>query len=164
MSGTCKTDSQIKFKNFMAKSSLHDYSQAYTHLKGTITVRNTKAAGSAVYNVSKKVIFKNCVPFPDCINEINNEQKDPALIYAIADTKLYVLVVTLSTQDNANMLLQLKSVFKRTINWDKCQSELTIQRQNKYLDFSIDCSVYKVNRLFVLRFENNKQATSDIFF
>ena len=62
------------------------------------------------------------------------------------------------------MLLQLKSVFKRTINWDKCQSKVTIQRQNKYLDFSIDCSVYKVNRLFVLRFEDNKQVTSDIFF
>ena len=35
-----------------------------------------------------------------------------------ADTKLYVPVVTLSTQDNAKLLQQLKSGFKRTINWN----------------------------------------------
>ena len=36
--------------------------------------------------------------------------------FTITDTKLYVLVVTLSTQDNAKLLQQLKSGFKRTIN------------------------------------------------
>ena len=39
--------------------------------------------------------------------------------FAITETKLYVLVVTLSTQDNAKLLQQLKSGFKRTINWSK---------------------------------------------
>ena len=39
--------------------------------------------------------------------------------FAITDTKLYVPVVTLSTQDNAKLLQQLKSGFKRTINWSK---------------------------------------------
>ena len=34
----------------------------------------------------------------------------------ITDTKLYVPVVTLLTKDNANLLEQLKSGFKRTIN------------------------------------------------
>ena len=43
--------------------------------------------------------------------------------FAIADTKLYVQVVTLSTQDNAKLLQQLKSGFKRTINWNKYQSD-----------------------------------------
>ena len=37
----------------------------------------------------------------------------------ITDIKLYVPVVTLSTQDNAKLLQQLKSGFKRTINWNK---------------------------------------------
>ena len=37
--------------------------------------------------------------------------------FAITETKLYVPVVTLSTQDNAKLLLQLKSGFKRIINW-----------------------------------------------
>ena len=36
--------------------------------------------------------------------------------FALTDTKLYVPVVTLSTQDNAKMLEQLRSGFKRTIN------------------------------------------------
>ena len=40
---------------------------------------------------------------------------------AVTDTTLYVLVVTLSTQNNAKLLKQLKSGLKRTINWNKCQ-------------------------------------------
>ena len=40
-------------------------------------------------------------------------------IFAITDTKLYVPVVTLSTQDNAKLLQQLKAGFKRIINWNK---------------------------------------------
>ena len=39
--------------------------------------------------------------------------------FAINDTKLYVTIVTLSTQDNAKLWQQLKSDFKGTINWDK---------------------------------------------
>ena len=38
--------------------------------------------------------------------------------FKITDAKLYVPVVTLSTQDNAKLLQQLKSGFKRTINWN----------------------------------------------
>ena len=38
--------------------------------------------------------------------------------FKITETKLYVPVVTLSTQDNAKLLQQLKSDFKRTINWN----------------------------------------------
>ena len=40
------------------------------------------------------------------------------------ETKLYVPVVTLSTQDNANFLQQLKSGFKRTISWNKYESNI----------------------------------------
>ena len=39
--------------------------------------------------------------------------------FAITDTKLYVPVVTLSTQDNAKLLEQLQSGSKRVINWNK---------------------------------------------
>ena len=41
--------------------------------------------------------------------------------FAIIDTKLYVPFVTLSTQDNAKLLQQLKTGFKRIINWNKHQ-------------------------------------------
>ena len=39
--------------------------------------------------------------------------------FTMTEAKLYVPLVTLSTQDNANLLPQLKSGFKRTINWNK---------------------------------------------
>ena len=39
--------------------------------------------------------------------------------FEITDTKLYVPVVTLSTQDNSKLLQELKSGFKRVINWNK---------------------------------------------
>ena len=58
----------------MLKSSLCDYSDAYILVKGTISVNNTAAAGAAVNNDNKKVIFKNCAPFTNCISEINNTQ------------------------------------------------------------------------------------------
>ena len=50
----------------------------------------------------------------------------------MTDTKPYVPVVTLSTEDNAKLLQQLKSGFKRTINQDKYQSKLITQAQNQY--------------------------------
>ena len=58
--------------------------------------------------------------------------------FAITDTKLYVPVVTLSTQDNIKLLKQLESGFQRIINWNKYQSRLTEQTQNRYLDYLID--------------------------
>ena len=80
--GTYNVNSQIKFKTTMSKSSLCDYSDAYILVKGTITVNNTAAsaasAGAAVNNPNKKVIFKNCAPFTNCISEINNTQIDNA--------------------------------------------------------------------------------------
>ena len=52
---------------------------------------------------------------------------DRVTAFTITDTRLYVQVVTLSTNDNAELLQQLKSGFKRTINWNKYQSKVTIQ-------------------------------------
>ena len=48
---------------------------------------------------------------------LSNDTK--ATIFAITDTKIYVPVVTLSTQDNAKVLQQVKLGFKRTTNWNK---------------------------------------------
>ena len=48
---------------------------------------------------------------------------DRVITFAITDTKLCVPVVTLSVQDNPKLLPQLKSGFKRTINWNKYQSK-----------------------------------------
>ena len=62
----------------MLKSSLCDYSDAYVFVKGEITVNDISAAGATANNTNKKVIFKNCAPFNNCISEINNTQRDNA--------------------------------------------------------------------------------------
>ena len=76
--GAYNVNSQIKFKTTMLKSSLCDYSEAYSFVKGTITVNNTAAQGAAANNTNKKVIFKIYAPFTNCISEINNIQIDNA--------------------------------------------------------------------------------------
>ena len=63
-------------------------------------------------------------------------------------------------QDDAKLLQQLKSGFKRTINWNKYQSKAILQEQNRHLDYLIDSSFQEVGRLFVLSFENNTGQVS----
>ena len=74
------------------------------------------------------------IPLINCeINIILTWSVNCAIVYtnvvnqgatlAITETKLYVPVVTLSTQDNAKLLQQLKSGFQRIINWDKYLSK-----------------------------------------
>ena len=274
--GAYNVNSQIKFKTTMLKSSLCDYSDAYIFVKGTISVNNTAAAGAAVNNTNKKVIFKNCAPFANCISEINDTQVDNAkdidivmsmynlieysdnyakttgslwqyckdiparknnneftggnttdsfnfkakitgqtgnggtkdveiivplkylsnfwrtlkmplincevnliltwsstcvivstnipnqnATFAITDTKLYVPVVTLSTQESTKFLQQLKSGFKRVINWNKYLSKPKLLAQNPNLNHLVELSFQGVNRLFVLAFENDDHRTSD---
>ena len=262
----------------MLKSSLCDYSDAYILVKGTITVNKTAAQGAAVNNTNKKVIFKNCAPFTNCISEINNTQianaKDIDIVmpmynlieysdnyakttgslwqyckdipardnnnliegftaanltdsfnfkakiegqtgddgtkdfeimvpltylsnfwrtlemplincevnliltwsstcvlistdnanqnatFAITDTKLSVPVVNLSTQENTKFFQQLKSGFKRVINWNKYLSKPELLAQNPNLNHLVEPSFQGVNRLFVLAFENDDDRTS----
>ena len=277
--GAYNVNSQIKFKTTMLKSSLCDYSDAYILVKETIIVNNTAAQGAAPDSSNKKVIFKNCAPFTNCISEINNTQIDnakdidilmpmynlieysdnyakttgslwqyckdiparnnndeivafamnnvtdlfnfkakitgqtedertkdveimvplkylnnfwrtlemplincevnliltwsstcvliatgvpnQAAIFEITDTKIYVPVVTLSTQGNTKFLQQLKSGFKRVINWNKSLSKPELLAQNPNLNHLVEPSFQGVNRLFVLAFENDNHRTSD---
>ena len=277
--GAYIVNSQIKFKTTMSKSSLCGYSDAYILVKGTITVNNTAAQGASANNTNKKVIFKNCAPFTNCISEINNTLIDnakdidivmpmyniieysdnyanttgslwqyckdiPALdanneitnftednltdsfkfkakiigetgndgtkdvkimvplkylsnfwrtlemplincevnliltwsstcvliatniqnqaaAFTITDTKLYVPVVTLSTQENTKFLQQLKSGFKRVINWNKYLSRPELLAQNPNLNHLVEPSFQGIKRLFVLAFENDDNRIVD---
>ena len=78
--GTYSVNSQIKFKTTMLKSSLCGYSDAYILVKGTITITGAGADAAArqADERDKGVAFKNCAPFTNCINEINNTQVDNA--------------------------------------------------------------------------------------
>ena len=270
--GAYNVNSQIKFKTAMLKSILCDYSDAYILVKETISINNTAAQGAA-NNIDKKVIFKNCPPFTNCISEINSMQIDnvmpmynlieysnnyaktrgslwqyckdilakdnndeiidfdannltdsfkfkakitgqtgddgtkdveimvslkylsnfwrtlerplincevnliltwsstcviasvilanQAATFALTDTKLYVPVVTLSTQENTNFFQQLKSGFKRVINWNKYLSKPELLAQNPNFNHLVEPSFQGVNRLFVLAFENDNHRTSN---
>ena len=80
--------------------------------------------------------------------------------FKITNTKLYVSVVTLSTENDKNLLEQIRTGFKRTVKWNKYRSEMTNQTQNNNLNCFIDPTFTKLNRLFVLSFENEFDRTS----
>ena len=79
--------------------------------------------------------------------------------FSKTDTKLYVPIVTFSTQDNVKLLQQLESGFKRTINWSKYQSEPKTPTQDQSLKYLINLTFQGVNRPFVLLFENDAVRT-----
>ena len=74
---------------------------------------------------------KNCV-LADMTRR-NAQGNNPAIVppaeleFKITDTKLYVPVVTLSKENDAKLLQQLKLGFKRNIKWNKYRSQMTIQ-------------------------------------
>ena len=102
------------------------------------------------------------MPLINC--EVNLEltwSKDCVITYStsegkfqVTETKLYVPVVTLSTQDNTKLLQQLKSCFKGIINWNKYESSVKSFALNRYLNYLINSSFQGVNRLFVFSYEN----------
>ena len=55
--GTYSHNKQIKFKTSMLRSSLCDYSDGYTLVRGNITVNNAAAVVAPANNTNKKVIF-----------------------------------------------------------------------------------------------------------
>ena len=105
---------------------------------------------------------KNCA----LVDMTVNADANPAIVaptgleFKITDTKLYVPVVTLSIENDNNFLEQLKSGFKSTIKWNKYKSEMTNQTKTDHLNYLIDPTFNKVNRLFVLLIENEEGRAS----
>ena len=76
--GICNINGDIKYKTSMIRSNLYDYTDAWIHVKATITVPNIVAAPAPLNNTNERVIFKNCDPFTNCIHKIYNTQIDDA--------------------------------------------------------------------------------------
>ena len=102
--------------------------------------------------------FKNCVITRKATREANPDD-NPAVIginnptgatFKIKDTKLYVPVVTLSTENDNKLLKQLKTGFRGTSRRNKYGPEISNQTKNNNLNYLIDPTFTKVNRLFVL--------------
>ena len=79
--------------------------------------------------------------------------------FDITEIKLYIPVVTLSTQNNTKLLPQFKSGFKRTINLSKYLSkpELLTQTWIRLVEISFQ----GFNKLFVWAFQNDTERTNN---
>ena len=112
--------------------------------------------------------FKNCVLIDKLTREANYDA-DPNVYeinnpenatFKIIDVKLFAPVVTLSKENDIQLLEQLKTGFKRTIKWNKYRSQMSIQPQNNNLNYLIDPTFTNVNRFFVLSFSRNINTDS----
>ena len=88
--------------------------------------------------------------------------------FTITDAKLYVPIVTLSTEDNEKLSKLLGDKFKRPVYWNKYKVidnkvvEIAAANGEKYIIELLDSSCQGVKRLFVLAYDNtagNKQVS-----
>ena len=99
------------------------------------------------------MVCKLLIIYKDDVNQVPT--------FTIAETNLCVPVVTLSTQDNSKLLLQLKSGFKSAISWNKYLVKPELLAQNANLNHLIEPRFQGINRLFVLAYKDDAQRTSN---
>ena len=91
VTGVSSHDKQFSFKTAILRSILCNYSDAYILAKGNILVNNIATNGVAANDTNKKIVFRNCAPFTNCISKINNTQIDNAEYIDIV-TPIYNLI------------------------------------------------------------------------
>ena len=91
----------------------------------------------------------------------NNNRETP---FQITSTKLYVPVVTFSTEDNENVIKQLNEEFKISVYWNEYKSKLETKAadDNNVTRFPLDASFQGVNRLFVLASDNTENGDNKV--
>ena len=100
----------------------------------------------------------------DCMISSANAAAGQVVSFMIANTKLYLPVVTLSTRDNNKLTKQLNNGFKRTIYWNQYVSKPfpeTPHKKTGITRFALDAAFQGVNRLFVLAFEDTRADEAD---
>ena len=100
---------------------------------------------------------KICVMFDNNNNNNNNYNENyNNREFKITNTKLYVPIVTLSTEDNVKITKQLNERFKRSFYWNQCKIKMYTENldKNNPLRILLDASIQGVKRLFVLAFDN----------
>ena len=80
--------------------------------------------------------------------------------FKIRSTKLYVPIATLSTKDNVNLSKQLNEGFKRSVYWNEYKSKIETKEAdaNNLKRFPHNASFQRVNRLFVLAYQNTENG------
>ena len=94
----------------------------------------------------------------NCVIVSTNVANENATL-SITDTKLYVPVVTLLTQDNAKLSQQIKSGLNRVINWNEYLSKTGLLAQNSSLNHLVEPSFQGINCIFILAYEGDTQRT-----
>ena len=98
----------------------------------------------------------------------NRDNAPTSATLAITKCKLYVPVVTLSTDDEIKLLTNLKSGFKKEIIWNKYKSQMTSEAINNNSNILVDPTFTNVNRLFVQSYATddnnyNRQSYSQFY-
>ena len=95
---------------------------------------------------------KNCVMYGRDVAADNNNDET---IFKITNIKLYVPIVTLSTEDNVKLTKQLNEGFKRTVYWNEYKAKIESRNSDDNLTrFYLDASFKGIKRLFVIAFNN----------
>ena len=87
--------------------------------------------------------------------------------FKITDTKLFVPIVTLKTEDNTKLSKLLSEGFKRSVYWNKYKVtdsilvQIATANEEKYIRELLDSSYQGVKRLFILAY-NNKEGNDKV--
>ena len=96
----------------------------YILVKGNLLVNNTAVDGVAANNTNKKVIFKNCTLFTNCIHEMNNIQID--------NTKDIDIVMPMYN------LIEYSDNYSKTSGslWQYCKDIPAVNNNDNIVDFN----------------------------
>ena len=139
---------QITIKTLMLNSSLCDYRDAYILAKGTIIVPNTGRL-AIPNNRNRKILFKNCVPFTDCISEINNTQ--------VGNSKDTDVVMSMYN------LIEYGDIYSKTTgrSWQYYRDERVLDNSDAFIDFHAnDNNNNNINSL-LFKFKEKKADQTD---
>ena len=122
--------------------------------------------------------LKNCVPFEECRTAINKTRGivdfsvrwykncilssvGTAATFAITDTKFYVPVVNLKTEDNAKLSNLFSKGFKRSVHWNEYRLAIKDYDTSTNIREKRDASFQGVNELFVLAYAYGDNVTNE---
>ena len=91
---------------------------------------------------------KHCVLSVSATNDANGNNND--IIFTIKDTKLYILVVTLSARDNQKLSKLLSKGFERSAYWNECKTKSDNKNTINQFRYFLESNFVGVNRLFLL--------------
>ena len=117
--------------------------------------------------------IENCVLTTAPIGANADATGADSATFKITDAKLYVPIVTLSSEDNVKLSKLLSEGFKRPIYWNEYKVipnkivEIAANNEEKYIRELLDSSYQGVKRLFVLAYNNtvgdNDRVSIDFF-